>query len=567
MMIIGDPTVNAGNTFSSTPYTAGPLTAGEAELHRQSTCPGECTQDFAETINVFAQFYHMHNYGSRMFTEKYATAAAGGANLGVVGGRIDFWDNGYQQALATDYTVAPGETLQTHCFYSTTEMTDDVDFGVATANEMCQLFAFYYPAQVRGVNDADEPEPFAMCGLYDHNNIARTVCGSLSQKNGGFIVNNGQVDKSDTTNKDDPLSFGSANLGAVASMSAGTCTLRAPSAPSAPLASPYPMSPPSPALPPGSETATVYKTKVEFIASGAVSDVTPAEKFSIASAFANTAGVDVSAVEVDVQAASVRISVVVTSPTSTAATTVSSAFTSTLTSSSAVTTLLSSAGVTAISVPQVSTYTATVAVVPSAPSKRTLHLAHAVCMSLAFSLLMPLAMAFPLFLRKRLDNGKWLLYHKVLQVSALLVATVGFGIGVAMVDGGNFSTAYSSHNALGLVIIILVYVQVTFGFLRPHKSNMSTVGGICNTPAKPAPPENTPRRAWVLSHRLLALAIPAMAISQVITGVAHPAAAMSSLGAIYGVFFGFLGASLAFWAASWFWSLSALEVAPKGAPV
>ena len=114
MMIIGDPTVTVGGSptkWTDAPYTSGDLTAGVAEHHRQATCPGECTKDFETTINVFAQFYHMHNYGSRMFTEKYATAAAGGANLGVVGGRIDFWDNGYQQALATDYTVAPGETL------------------------------------------------------------------------------------------------------------------------------------------------------------------------------------------------------------------------------------------------------------------------------------------------------------------------------------------------------------------------------------------------------------------------------------------------------------------------
>lgn len=111
MIIIGDPGVALGNTFSSSPYTTGQLSAGVAEHHRQATCPGACTESFTSTINVFAQFYHMHNYGSRMFTEKYATAAAGGSNLGVVGGRIDFWDNAFQQALPTSYTVAPGETL------------------------------------------------------------------------------------------------------------------------------------------------------------------------------------------------------------------------------------------------------------------------------------------------------------------------------------------------------------------------------------------------------------------------------------------------------------------------
>lgn len=297
-------------------------------------------------------------------------------------------------------------------------MTSTVAFGSATADEMCMTFAFYYPAQVRGMNAADKPEPFAMCGLIDADATAATVCGSLSQANQGYLITGAQVDKADTIHKDDPLSFGSVNLAALTSTNLATCVQPAPSPP---LIPPYPTSPPSPGLPPGTETATVYKTKVEFIASGEVSDVTPAEKFSIASAFANTASVDVSAVEVELQAASVRIIVVVTSTTSAAATAVSTTFTSTLTSSSALTSLLSSAGVTALSAPSVSTYTATEAVVTPAPtsSKRTLHLAHAVLMSLAFSLLMPLAMAFPLFLRKRLDNGKWLFYHKALQVSAL----------------------------------------------------------------------------------------------------------------------------------------------------
>lgn len=110
MLIIGDPVVQAGNSMTA-PYATGHLKASEAEISRQQTCPGACTADFSTTINVFAQFYHMHNYGSAMFTEKYATAEAGGENLGIVGGRIDFWDNGYQQALPAQYTVAPGETL------------------------------------------------------------------------------------------------------------------------------------------------------------------------------------------------------------------------------------------------------------------------------------------------------------------------------------------------------------------------------------------------------------------------------------------------------------------------
>lgn len=74
MMILGDPTVRLGQTFSSAPYATGPLPAGQAEVHRQTTCPGTCTKDFTETINVFAHFYHMHNCTKPFRTQPNSTA-------------------------------------------------------------------------------------------------------------------------------------------------------------------------------------------------------------------------------------------------------------------------------------------------------------------------------------------------------------------------------------------------------------------------------------------------------------------------------------------------------------
>ena len=72
MLIIGDPIVQLGNAMNSAPYTVGHLAPSQDEVHRQATCPGTCTKDFSGTINVFAHFYHMHHYGKKMYTEKYA---------------------------------------------------------------------------------------------------------------------------------------------------------------------------------------------------------------------------------------------------------------------------------------------------------------------------------------------------------------------------------------------------------------------------------------------------------------------------------------------------------------
>ena len=270
MIILGDPLVQLGETISNSPYDTGSLTAGQTEVHRQATCPGVCTADFSGTVNVFAHFLHMHNYGEKIYTEKYGVD--GGA-LGVVGGRVDYWDNGYQQSLNIGYTIEPGETLQTHCWYNVGSQSSDITFGTPTSSEMCQDFVFYYPAQYRGVDANGNAERFAMCGLFKAGSEAYTLCGSLSQADNAYLITSGQEDKG-TANKDDPLNFGTANLASLATADGDVCSFIAtPSHPPPPISPspllprpatpPSPALPPSPAFPPGAETRVVYKTKVE----------------------------------------------------------------------------------------------------------------------------------------------------------------------------------------------------------------------------------------------------------------------------------------------------------------
>ena len=78
-MIIGDPLVQLDDnsiTSLSTDQLAfdvGPLPLGQSSVHRQGTCPSECTQSLSAPITVFGQFYHMHNMGQRMITERWAS--------------------------------------------------------------------------------------------------------------------------------------------------------------------------------------------------------------------------------------------------------------------------------------------------------------------------------------------------------------------------------------------------------------------------------------------------------------------------------------------------------------
>lgn len=550
MMIIGDPLVRLGAT-STAPYAVGNLPAGQTEVHRQVTCPGTCTKDFASTINVFAHFYHMHHYGHRMYTEKYAATApptaAGGTSLGVVGSRIDFWDNGYQQAITAPYTIAPGETLQTHCWFNTASQSAEITFGTPTSSEMCQDFIFYYPAQFRGQDSNGNNERFAMCGLTESGGVANTLCGSLAQANAGFFIAGDQVDKGDGA-KADPTNFGTANLAAVPSNSSGVCAFvagpmqpPAPASPPSPTPSPppLPVSPPPP-FPPGAEKKTVYRVKVELVASGTVSDITNEKKKAIQRAFATAAGVPKSQVVVSVTAASVLISVIITSATQASADTVKATLAPKLADSASATTFLAEAAITVTATPTLATYSEEVVISPQVATTEdkimTMHVAHGILMVLAFGLLMPSGTAFPLFLREQLVGKRWLHWHNGFQTSALLLATAGFIVALVM-SPLHFR---STHSILGLVVLILSYLQGVFAWFRPHApKSTSTVD---------AEPKTGRRKVWELLHkRLLALVLLGLPVVQVFTGVHHPAANTTKLQPLFvGLYFGLLALALFF---------------------
>lgn len=478
-----------------------------------------------------------------MYTEKYAATApptaAGGASLGVVGGRIDFWDNGYQQAISQPYTVAPGETLQTHCWFSTTPMASQIEFGTPTSSEMCQDFIFYYPAQYRGVDAGGSPERFAMCGISGPvAGAAITLCGSLAQSGGTtpYIVGD-QVDKGDGA-KADPLNFGTANRGANASVPGSICAyVSTPSLP--PSLSPSPSPAPSPPSPfsPGSELVTVYRVKVELIAEGSVSDITTEKKAAIQRAFATAAGVPESRVAVTVQAASVLISVIITSMTQSSASAVQATLAAKLVDSAAATEFLEEAAIVVTSTPVLTSYSETVAQDPldtvreARDRRHGMHVAHGLLMTLAFGFFMPAGTAFPLFLRSLLPHGRWLRWHNGFQLVGLALCTAGFGVGIAM------STRHfrSLHTILGLVVVILSYLQGGLAVVRPKTPSAK------GTEIGEEPP-TTLRRAWEILHkRVVAVAILGLSLVQLVTGVQHPVAATKLLRPLL---FGLYGAML-----------------------
>jgi hypothetical protein len=58
----------------------------------------------------------------------------------------DFYDFSFQSPTsAPSWTLAPGDSLEVDCAYSTSDAT--TTFGLGSNNEMCMTFLQYYPAQ------------------------------------------------------------------------------------------------------------------------------------------------------------------------------------------------------------------------------------------------------------------------------------------------------------------------------------------------------------------------------------------------------------------------------------
>ena len=140
-LIIGDPFVSFGRVQGAPSVDMmGEIPAETAITHREATCPSSCTRDFQSPVHVFGHFLHMHNYGHKIYTEHYNSS---GTKIGTAGVRIDFWDNGFQQLQPVNYTVDPGDSLQTHCYWNTASHASEVSFGSPTSSEMCMDFLFY----------------------------------------------------------------------------------------------------------------------------------------------------------------------------------------------------------------------------------------------------------------------------------------------------------------------------------------------------------------------------------------------------------------------------------------
>lgn len=109
------------------------------------SCPGTATQNWdQEEITIFSSVLHMHEIGTRMFTNHYRD--------GVLLSKrhvVDYFDFDFQRMNDVAYKAKRGDSFITKCFYSQTpdRLVNGTQrhFGLGSRDEMCIDFMYYYP--------------------------------------------------------------------------------------------------------------------------------------------------------------------------------------------------------------------------------------------------------------------------------------------------------------------------------------------------------------------------------------------------------------------------------------
>jgi hypothetical protein len=175
----------------------------------------------------------------------------------------------------------------------------------------------------------------------------------------------------------------------------------------------------------------------------------------------------------------------------------------------------------------------------TAKDYRNLWVVHGICAAIAWAILVPFAIGSSL-LRQFIGSVcfpqqevLWFAFHRALNVLAILLTIVAFSIAVYIIGQNPNARHFDmvSHRKVGLAIFILCLVQALNGILRPH----------IPPPAAEKPPNHegeqdeedknetqdeshstkktTARLVWEVAHRLLGIAILAMAWWQIQDGI------------------------------------------------
>ena len=172
MIRLGDPLVSAGKC--SRPRTRRQKAAGGK--HSRHSSPVHMPRQLHQRLGRLRSHEHHRHLPPHALSGSERCIWSTMTRLGTLkastrADRVDFWDNGYQQFnwLDTPIVVAKGESLQTHCFFDTTQRSSQSNFGSGTPDEMCMHSLHqHYPIHTKGVDSDGDAVLFGDCGGRAH---------------------------------------------------------------------------------------------------------------------------------------------------------------------------------------------------------------------------------------------------------------------------------------------------------------------------------------------------------------------------------------------------------------
>lgn len=155
--VIDSSGVRAYYTTDLRPQEAGVmmLNGGTGPWHRQAipagqkdfdiepfVIPSSCTS-WSSPLTILGVGHHMHVVGKHMDISVYRN----GESLGPLREEHQYDFNHQALGASPIGTLEPGDELYMNCRYDTSGVTDDVQFGDLTQQEMCFAVMLYYPLQ------------------------------------------------------------------------------------------------------------------------------------------------------------------------------------------------------------------------------------------------------------------------------------------------------------------------------------------------------------------------------------------------------------------------------------
>jgi len=155
----------------------------QKEVHREISCPSECTSEWTHDIHVFNQFNHQHQIGDMFYSTLWNKTNHFISEIG----RTEYYSFDHQHFLGEEFIWHRGDRMNVHCVWNSMSRTNRTFMGLDSSDEMCFHYIYYYPALYTSYKN-----PYLFCGYFDDYT---TVCGN--SKDGGPFRNLPQPRKPD----------------------------------------------------------------------------------------------------------------------------------------------------------------------------------------------------------------------------------------------------------------------------------------------------------------------------------------------------------------------------------